>query len=117
MLAERAAEFFTPGVSSPFMLFATQVRQEKRSLVPAIIHVDGSARPQTVTRDQNRGLYDLLSSFMRLTGIPVLLNTSFNAAGEPIACTPEDALKTFLAIGLDMLVIGNYLIRRRGGGV
>ena len=95
------------------MLFATQVYPEKRSEVPAIVHVDGSARPQTVTRDQNSLLYDLLTAFAQRTGVPVLLNTSFNAAGEPIVCTPKDAIKTFLATGLDVLVLGDYVARRR----
>lgn len=112
VLAERAAEFFTPAVPSPFMLFAMQVRADKRDLVPAIVHVDGSARPQTVTRSQNAILYDLLTAFERQTGVPVLLNTSFNDAGEPIVCSPQDAIRTFLNTGLDILVLGNYVVRK-----
>ncbi len=113
VLAERASEFFTLRAPSPFMLFAASVRPEKRPLVPAIVHVDGSARPQTVTREQNPVFYDLLSAFGRLTGIPLVLNTSFNAAGEPIVCTPEDAIKSFLKMSLDVLVLGEYVVRRK----
>jgi carbamoyltransferase len=112
VLAERVSEFFALNIPSPFMLFAVQVRQEKRSLIKAVVHVDGSARPQTVTRDQNTRLYDLIDTFYRHTGIPVLLNTSFNAAGEPIVCTPKDAIRTFLATGLDLLVLGDFIVRR-----
>jgi carbamoyltransferase len=113
VLAQRASEFFTLSTPSPFMLFAVQVRQDKRSLIQAVVHVDGSARPQTVTRKQNYRLYELIDAFSRLSGVPVLLNTSFNAAGEPIVCTPGDALKTFLATGLDLLVLGDFVVKRR----
>jgi carbamoyltransferase len=112
VLAERAYEFFDIDVPTPFMLLAVPVRPEKRSVIPAVVHVDGSARPQTVTRDQNATFYDLIAEFGRLTGVPVLLNTSFNNAGEPIVCTPEDAIRTFLANDLDVLVLGNYIVRR-----
>jgi carbamoyltransferase len=113
VLAEHAAEFFELRDASPFMLFATRVRPEKRPAIPAVVHVDGSARPQTVTRSQNQRLYDLLAAFSRHSGVPVLLNTSFNAAGEPIVCTPADAIKTFLATDLDLLVLGDYVVRRQ----
>jgi carbamoyltransferase len=95
------------------MLFATQVRSNKRSLIPAVVHIDGSARPQTVSREQNPLLYDLIFAFWQRTQVPVLLNTSFNAADEPIVCTPQDAIKTFLATGLDLLVLGEWIVRRR----
>ncbi len=113
VLAERAPEFFNLKAPSPFMLFATQVRPEARAIIPAVVHVDGSARPQTVTREQNPRLHELISVFSELTGVPVLLNTSFNAAGEPIVCTPADAIKTFLATELDILVLGDYVARRQ----
>jgi carbamoyltransferase len=117
VLAERASEFFDLTAPSPFMLFATQVRPEMRAIIPAVVHVDGSARPQTVTREQNHRLYELISAFCQRTDVPVLLNTSFNAAGEPIVCTPEDAVKTFLATGLDILVLGNYVVRRQSKSI
>jgi carbamoyltransferase len=115
VLEEKAHQFFTLTEPSPFMLFAVQVRPEVRHLVPAIVHVDGSARPQTVRRDQNARLYDLIERFSRSADTPVLINTSFNAAGEPNVCTPRDAVRTFKATGLDVLVLGDYVVRRRHG--
>jgi carbamoyltransferase len=112
VLAERASEFFDLRQASPFMLFRANVKLAKRSVIPAVVHVDGSARPQTVTREQNAFFFDLISAFDRRSGIPVLLNTSFNTAGEPMVCTPEDAIKTFLATGLDLLVLDDFLVRR-----
>jgi carbamoyltransferase len=109
VLAERAGEYFDLGGSSPFMLLAVPVRSEKRAIVPAITHVDGSARPQTVTREQNRRYHDLIAAFERETAIPMVLNTSFNDASEPIVCTPDDAVRTFLASDLDALVLGSSI--------
>lgn len=109
----QAADFFDLPCPSPFMLFACPVRPEKRHLVSGVVHVDGTARPQTVTRHQNPALHDLLEHFGRRTGIPVLTNTSFNAAGEPMVCTPDDAVKSFLSMGLDALVLGDLVVRRR----
>jgi carbamoyltransferase len=114
VLEESAPDFFRMNTSSPFMLFAVQVRLEKRSIVPAVVHADGSARPQTVSHDQNPRLYDLIRAFRQQTGVPVLLNTSFNDADEPIVCTPQDAIRSFLAMELDMLVLGDYVVRREG---
>jgi carbamoyltransferase len=113
VLAERAAEFFELSGESPYMLFAAQVRPDKRALIPAVVHVDGSARPQTVTGETNPAFHALLSAFQRRTGIPILLNTSFNGAWEPIVCTPSEAVETFLACGLDALVLGDFLAVRR----
>jgi carbamoyltransferase len=110
VLAERASEFFDLRQPSPFMLFRAQIRPEKRSMVPAIVHVDGSARPQTVTSTQNPAFYDLISAFSRRSGVPMLLNTSFNTAKEPIVCTPQDAIASFLAIDLDLLVLEDFLV-------
>lgn len=112
VLAERSAEYFDAPGSSPFMLLAVQVRPEKRAAIPAVVHVDGSARPQTVTPSQNQRFHSLLSEFERLSGVPVLLNTSFNLAGEPIVCTPDDALRTFMNSDLDLLVLGDTIVRR-----
>ena len=95
------------------MLFAIQARPVTRDHAPAIVHVDGSARPQPVTRQLNERYYDLIREFERLTSVPILLNTSFNQAGEPIVCTPQDALRTFKAIDLDMLVLGSFVLRKR----
>ena len=117
VLAERAADYFHLGGSSPFMLLAVPVRSEKRGVVPAVTHVDGSARPQTVTRDQNRRYYDLIAAFERETGVPMVLNTSFNDASEPIVCTPDDAVRTFLATDLDALVLGSSIALKLGRDV
>ena len=117
VLAERAGAFFELMGDSPFMLLAVPVRPEKRPLVPAITHVDGSARPQTVTREQNRHYHDLIAAFERETGVPLVLNTSFNDASEPIVCTPDDAVRTFLATDLDALVLGSYVAVKRTGDV
>jgi carbamoyltransferase len=97
------------------MLFASQVHPARRGEVAAIVHVDGSARPQTVTRDQNEAIHGVITAFSRRTGVPLLMKTSFNSAGEPIVCTPSDAIRTFLRMGLDVLVLGPYAARRRGG--
>jgi carbamoyltransferase len=95
------------------MLLAVPVRTERRGQIPGAVHVDGSARPQTVSRVQHPILHDLLCAFERHSGVPVLLNTSFNSAIEPIVCTPEDALRTFLQTELDVLVLGPYVARKR----
>ena len=112
VLAERTQDYFETVPPNSFMLFATQVHGITREVAPAIVHVDGSARPQPVSRDLNPRYYDLISAFERLTGVPILLNTSFNAAGEPIVCTPADAVRTFMATGLDMLVIGSFVVTK-----
>src|SRR5919204_1462792 len=95
---------------SPFMLLVAQVRSDKQHLVPAITHVDGTARVQTVRREQHALYYDLIEAFGKLTGVPVLLNTSFNVRGEPIVCTPAEAFNSFSHTDMDYLVLGNALV-------
>jgi carbamoyltransferase len=112
VLEERATEYFELRGPSRFMLFACQVRPAARDRVAAIVHVDGSARPQTVAQATNPRLHQLISAFDRITGIPMVLNTSFNDAGEPIVCAPQDAVRTFLATGMDMLVLGDFVVQR-----
>jgi carbamoyltransferase len=112
VIAERAGEYFEIVPPNAFMLFATQVTDLTRDTAPAIVHVDGSARPQPVTAELNPRFYTLISLFASLTGVPILLNTSFNAAGEPIVCTPADALRTFLSTGLDLLAIGPFVVTK-----
>jgi carbamoyltransferase len=102
-----------PVTESPYMLLVARVRANQRQLLPAITHADGTARVQTVTRDQNSLLYDLLREFGALTGVPVLVNTSFNVRGEPIVCTPEQAFNSFAHTDLDYLVMGDALIAAR----
>ena len=107
VLEEKAKEYFELDVPSPYMLLTAQVRPDRRT-IPAVTHVDGSARIQTVSREQNPLFYDLLAEFERQTGCPVLINTSFNVRGEPIVCTPEDALSCFFRTRMDDLVIGPF---------
>ena len=97
--------------NSPFMMSITQVSMNTVS-IPAVTHVDNTARIQTVTETSNIQLYRLLKAFEKYSGIPILLNTSFNVMGEPIVCTPIDAIKTFKASGIDILVINNYIIKK-----
>ena len=112
VLAERAKEIFEGEEDSPFMLIAKPVRQEWRDRIPAIVHVDGTARVQTVTQDTNPVLYRLLKEFEALTGVPVLINTSFNVKGEPIVETPQDAVVCFLTTGIDNLVLHDTLVSK-----
>ena len=112
VIEEEAASWFSGAGESPFMLFVHDVRPEKADCIPAVRHVDGSARIQTVRRDQNPLYYDLLRAFERRTGVPVLVNTSFNTRGEPIVCTPRDAVESFWTSPLDALVIGSFLLEK-----
>ena len=114
VLAEHAEALFDlrPGRRVRFMERVAWVRPEWRDRLGAVTHVDGSARVQTVEREVNPKLYELISAFHRRTGVPVLLNTSFNLNGEPIVCTPEQAIRTFYSCGLDLLVLGPYVIRK-----
>jgi carbamoyltransferase len=95
------------------MLFVADVRSSARGLLPAVTHVDGSARVQVVCRRDHPRFWTVLQEFGRITGVPVLLNTSFNGAWEPIVCSPEEAIRTFFAAGLDALVIGQVVLVRR----
>lgn len=130
VLGEDLSEWFELDVDSPYMLFVANIKDSKkiqagatednlfgidklkvtRSLVPAITHVDYSARIQTVHRETNPRYYDLINKFKALTGCPILINTSFNVRGEPIVCTPEDAFRCFMGTGLDVLVIENVIL-------
>ncbi|MEU7043533.1 carbamoyltransferase C-terminal domain-containing protein [Streptomyces varsoviensis] len=109
VLAERFDTYFDAPHRSPFMNVSALVRPEVRSRVPAIVHVDGTARPQTVDREHSPRYWSLIRRFEELTGVPVVLNTSFNLAGEPIVNSPADAVRTFLNSELDLLVLGPWL--------
>jgi carbamoyltransferase len=89
------------------------VRDDKARRIPAVTHVDGTARVQTINRDQHPAYYDVLAAFEQRTGVPVLVNTSFNTRGEPIVCTPRDAIESFWTSPLDALVIGSYVLEKR----
>lgn len=112
VLAERSAELFDPGTRSPFMLRAHYTREDKRDAVPAITHIDGTARVHTITRTSNPLYYRLVEEFDKLTGVPCVLNTSFNIRGEPIVNTVADALKCFYSTDMDALFIGNFALAR-----
>ncbi|MBI5463339.1 MAG: carbamoyltransferase [Ignavibacteriales bacterium] len=111
VLEEKTSAWFDWNRPSPFMLFIAQAKNGKER-IPAVTHSDGSARLQTISRDQNSLYYDLVSEFDKLTGCPVIINTSFNQRGEPIVCTPQDAWKCFLRTEMDHLVIGNFLVNK-----
>jgi len=112
MLAEVAGQYLESATDSPFMILTAQVKPKKRCEIPAVTHVDGSARPQTVERDVNPLYWRLIHEFGERTGVPVLMNTSFNLRGEPIVCTPTDAVRTFFSSGMDALVIGSFLVEK-----
>lgn len=112
VLAEEAAAWFRDADDSPFMLFVHEVRPDQADRIPAVRHVDGTARIQTIARAQHPRYYDLLRAFQARTGVPVLVNTSFNTRGEPIVCTPRDAVECFWASPLDALAIGQFLLEK-----
>jgi carbamoyltransferase len=112
VLLERFADYFEPSIPSPFMILTHTVRPEKRSTIPAVTHVDGTARIQTVERQTNPRYWDLISEFERLTGVAVVMNTSFNLRGEPIVSEPKDAIRTFFSSGLDFLAIGDCIVAK-----
>jgi carbamoyltransferase len=112
VLEERANEYFAIGGSDPFMTLAPRVRSAKGHEIPAVVHVDGTARLQTVDRTTNPRFHGLIEAFAKLTGVPVLLNTSFNKQ-EPIVARPEEAISCFLRTDMDVLVLGNFYSRDR----
>ena len=112
ILEERTAEYFEQTHPSPSMLMVYQIRPERHADIPAVTHVDGSGRLQTVSSHSNPLYYQLISDFYELTGVPVVLNTSFNE-NEPIVCTPRDAIDCFLKTRMDVLYLGNQVVRRK----
>jgi len=112
LLAEVADQYLESSTDSPFMILTAQVKPAMRAVIPAVTHVDGSARPQTVERDVNPLYWRLIHEFGQRTGVPVVMNTSFNLRGEPIVCTPTDAVRTFFSSGMDVLVMGSFLVEK-----
>ena len=110
--AEKASEYFEINQESPFMTIIVPVRPEKRELIPAVTHIDGTARPQTVDKSVNQKYWQILDEFEKITGVPVLLNTSFNIQ-EPVVCSPVEALNTFCRSGVDALLLGDYWVERK----
>jgi len=115
ILEERVGDYFEQTHPAPTMLMVYQVRKERRDEIPAVTHVDGSGRLQTISREVNARYYQLISDFAALTGVPVVLNTSFNE-NEPIVCTPQQAIECFLKTKMDALYLGNYAVRRELNG-
>lgn len=113
VLEEDANDWFEDATYSPFMLFVHKVREDKADQIPAVRHVDGTARIQTVNKDQHPRYHALLTEFKKLTGVPVLVNTSFNTLGKPIVCSPRDAVECFWTSPFDALIIGSFLIEKR----
>jgi len=109
---EAAGEYLESAADSPFMILTAQVRPEKRAVIPSVTHVDGSARPQTVEKEINPLYWRLIDEFGKRTGVPVIMNTSFNLRGEAIVHTPTDAIRTFFSSGMDALVIGSFLVEK-----
>jgi carbamoyltransferase len=112
VLEEEAANWFVDGAVSPFMVFVYDVRPDKADRIPAVRHVDGTARIQTINRGQNAAYYDLVKAFGERSGVPVLINTSFNTRGEPVVCSPRDAVESFCSTPLDVLAIGPFIVEK-----
>jgi carbamoyltransferase len=111
-LAEVSEEYFELCKDAPFMILTFDVVPEKRSVIAAVTHADNTARVQTVTKEANPRYWRLIDEFGKQTGVPVVMNTSFNLKGEPIVCTPKDAVRTFYSSGLDFLVLGDHILAK-----
>lgn len=112
VLADKVSDYFVNALDSPFMTLNFDVVNKKREEIPAVVHVDGTSRVQTVNKDTDPLYYHLIKEFYRITGIPVILNTSFNVREEPIVCTPYQAVATFYGSGLDYLAIGDFILKK-----
>jgi len=113
VLREHIKAYFDADHDSPFMTLTFDVLPDKRDEIAGVVHVDNTARVQTVSREDHPLYYDLIDQFYRLTGVPMVLNTSFNLAGEPIVCSPHDALRTFFTSGIDALIMGRYVVAKQ----
>jgi carbamoyltransferase len=111
-LEEAAPEYFENCREAPYMILTFDVVDEKRSVIPAVTHADNTARVQTVSQEANPRYWQLIKEFAALTGVPVIMNTSFNLRGEPIVCSPKDAVRTFYSSGLDFLVMGDFIVAK-----
>lgn len=112
MKEEAYYKYIDASADSPYMIMAFPVHEKFRSIIPGVVHVDGTARPQAVNKKYNPRFWGLLDEFEKLTGHPVLINSSFNIQGEPVVCSPRDALRTFGGTGLDILVMGDYILEK-----
>lgn len=112
VLEEKAADYFELKTHSPFMTLASRVVENKKKLVPSITHVDGTARVQTVSKKTNKRFWKLIKEFEKITGVPMVINTSLNLKGDPIVCTPDDAISCFKRCNMDYMVIGDYVAEK-----
>lgn len=112
VMYEHQEEYFDIKQYTPFMLIVADVRPEKRDVIPAVTHVDGTARLQSVSKESGGFFYSIIKEFYNLTNVPVILNTSFNVKGEPIVETPHDAIRCFMNTNIDYLVIGKYIVSK-----
>ena len=112
VLEEYVSEWFELDTISPYMLMIPKVKENKRNIIQAVTHVDGTARPQTVNKLVNPKYYSLIKFFYQLTNCPIVLNTSFNVKNEPIVDSPVDAIRCFYSTGLDYLIIGDYILSK-----
>jgi len=112
VLAEYASDWFENISESKYMTKIFKVKNNKQKYIPAVVHIDNTARIQTVSKEDNKLFYNLIKEFYNLSNVPMVLNTSFNDKGEPIVETPEDAFNTFSKTGINILVLKNFIIRK-----
>ena len=110
ILEEFVSEYFETDIPNPYMVMVVPIR--KPEIIPAVTHVDGTGRLQSVNKDANPLYYDLIKEFQKITGVPVIINTSMNVMGEPIVNTPEEAYQMILKTDMDFIVLGNYLVKK-----
>ena len=113
VLEEEAGEYFENATISPYMTVTYNVKKDKQHIIPAVTHVDGTARIQTVNKRTNNRYHKLIEEFNKITGVPVILNTSLNVRGQPIACSPRTAVSIFCATGMDAMGIGPFLLSKK----
>jgi len=114
ILKEFASEVLNSNHPAPFMTIAFKVNGNWRDRIPEVVHVNGTCRPQVVEKEINPKFYRVIENFYRKTGVPIVINTSLNRRGEPIVCTPKDALVMFKGSGLEYIAMGNFLVRKNG---
>jgi Carbamoyltransferase C-terminus/ASCH domain len=114
ILREHAHEYFNPPVESPYMLLTADAKSYKKNLIPGVLHAEKNSRLQTVSLEDNPAFYGLLQEYMNITGIPLVINTSFNKKGSPIVETPLDALEMFRSMDIDILVLNNLIVKKKG---
>ena len=113
VLLENVNEFFKLKQESPHMLIAAKIKNHKKKIIPAVVHIDNTSRVQTVSKDTNLKFYNLIKEYKKIDSIPVILNTSFNVKGQPMVNTPDQAIKTFLKTKIDTLAIGDYIVQKK----